>query len=317
MAISEYEHPVEDCDVPEVRRAALTEYRLFRRRCLEYMRGSAETSVMNQVHNLTWSTAVFRTLNEARRLEPHRAVNGAMWELITDGYASIMAMGIRRLVDKDRRTDSLWNVISQVERRPEMLTREKFICYDGLPYDYKTVYHNYVASLDFTSGVNANWVATRGPEAWGTSALMHKAFDKLTRDAGKRTRLDIICPSILDNLKAQLSNPAIGSVCAMADKRIAHAERPTEGSSAIPSITYNDIDEALRHIVRVADYLNSAFFYDVTFGSVVATPQFDVLEALDEPWVTTKNIPALHQHWQEICASMNKWTEPVGTDSPT
>jgi len=30
---------------------------------------------------------VFRTLNEARRLEPEHAVNGAMWELITAGYA--------------------------------------------------------------------------------------------------------------------------------------------------------------------------------------------------------------------------------------
>lgn len=200
-------------------------------------------------------------------------------------------MGIRRLVDKDRRTDSLWTVMSQIERRPEMLTREKFICCNGLPDDYKATYHKYVASLDFTSGVNATWVATRGPEAWGTSELMHKGFDKFTKDVGKRTRLDTICRSILDDLKAQLSNQAIGSLCAMADKRIAHAKRPKKGSSAIRSITYNDNDEALRHIVRVSDYLTSAFFYDVTFGSVVETPQFDVLEAIDEPWVTTKNLP--------------------------
>lgn len=62
----------------------LAEYRLFRRKCLEYLRGDAPTSVMNQVHGLAWHTAVFRTLNEARRLETERAVNGAMWELIGD-----------------------------------------------------------------------------------------------------------------------------------------------------------------------------------------------------------------------------------------
>jgi hypothetical protein len=99
MKVPDYEYAVEQCDVPKVRRAMLGEYRRFRHKCLEYMRGDADTSVMNQVHALAWHTAVFRTLNEARRLEPDRAVNGAMWELLTAGYANLMTLGIRRLVE--------------------------------------------------------------------------------------------------------------------------------------------------------------------------------------------------------------------------
>jgi hypothetical protein len=147
LSIPEYEYSLEECDIPEVRRAALGEYHTFRPKCLEYMRGAAETSVMNQVHDLAWHTAVFRTLNEARRLEPDRLVNGALWELTTAGYASLMSSGIRKLVDKDSWTDSLWNVIALVERRPELLTREKFVCYDGLPSDYKAVYRDHISSL--------------------------------------------------------------------------------------------------------------------------------------------------------------------------
>jgi len=56
---------------------------------------------MNQVQELAWHTATFRTLNEARRIEPDRAVNGAMWELMIAGYANLMTLGIRGLVDKD------------------------------------------------------------------------------------------------------------------------------------------------------------------------------------------------------------------------
>ncbi len=309
MAIPDYEYTVEQCDVPAVRRAALTEYRAFRRKCLEYMRGQSDTSVMNQVHNLTWHTAVFRTLNEARRLEPSRNVNGAMWELIAAGYANLMALGIRRLVDNHPDTVSVWNVIVHVEKRPELLTREKFICYDGLPFDYASVQEAYVASRDMSSSVHVRWIPTRGPEAWGTSETMHEAFDALSGSLKKRKRSDTIQPSILADLKAQLSCPAIQSVCTMADKRIAHAERLAEDSDAVPLVTYNDIDEALRHIVRVANYLSSSVFYDATFGSVVATPQFDVLDGLDEPWVKTDNIPALHQYWREICDSMDKWME--------
>ncbi len=139
--------------------------------------------------------------------------------------------------------------------------------------------------------------------------MMHEAFDALSGSPNKRKRSDTIQPSILADLKAQLSCPAIESVCTMADKRIAHAERLAEDSDAVPLVTYNDIDEALRHIVRVANYLSSSVFYDATFGSVVATPQFDVLDGLDEPWVKTDNIPALHQYWREICDSMDKWME--------
>lgn len=86
---------------------------------LEYLRGDADTSVMNQVYGLAWHTAVFRTLNEARRMEQDHPVNGPMWELLTTGYANIMTLGIRKLVDKHPDTDSVWNVIAQIERRPQ------------------------------------------------------------------------------------------------------------------------------------------------------------------------------------------------------
>jgi hypothetical protein len=170
MIIPGYEYPVEQCDVPEVRRASLAEYRVFRNKCLEYMRGDASTSVMNQVQDLAWHTAVFRTLNEARRLEPNRAVNGAIWELLATGYANLMTLGIRRLVDKDSRTDSVWNVIVEVEKRPELLTREKFVCYDGLPYDYEAVYRKYVASLDMSSGGHFGYVSTKDALIYSPSA---------------------------------------------------------------------------------------------------------------------------------------------------
>jgi len=307
LGIPEYEYSVEQCDVPEVRWPALTEYRTFRRKCLEYMRGAADTSVMNQVHDLAWHTAVFRTLNEARRIEADRSVNSTFWELTTAGYASLMALGIRKLVDKDPRTDSVWNVIALVERRPELLTREKFICYDGLPYDYEAVQRRYIDSLDMSTGVHVGWIPTKGPDAWGMSEMMHKAFDRLSGNPKKRKRTDNIQTSILVALRKRLSHPAIEKVCAMADRRVAHAERISKDSGAVPIATYNDIDAALQQVVYVANFLSSSFFYDAAFGSVVPTPQFDVLEALDQPWVTTDNLPVLHQYWHSLCASMDEW----------
>ncbi len=261
---------------------------------------------MNQVHDLAWHTAVFRTLNEARRLEPKRSVNGALWELTTAGYAALMALGIRKLVDGDRRTDSLWNVMALVERRPELLTREKFVCYDGLPYDYEVVQQAHIASLDPLGG--AHWLSTTGPKAWAMSAMLHEAFDKLSgTTATKRKRADKISSSVVTRLKEGLSHPAIEKVCTLADRRIAHAERLSESSEPMPTATYNDIDQALKQIVKVSNFLSTSFFYDAAFGSVVPTPQFDVLEALDQPWITSENVPALHKYWSELCDSIDAW----------
>jgi hypothetical protein len=315
LGIPEYEYRVEECDVPKVRQAALTEYRTLRRKCLEYIHGPADTSITNQFYDLTWHTAVFRTLNEARRIEPRRSVNGTFWELTTAGYANLMTSGIRKLVDKDRRTDSIWNVITLVERRPELLTRENFICYDGLPYDYDAVQRDHIASLDLSGGGHVSWIPTKGPKAWGTSEIMHRAFDRLSGYPKKRRRSDTIQPSILVALKKRLSHPAIVKVRTMADRRVAHAERISEQSDAVPIATYNDIDSALQQIVRVANTFSSLFF-DTTFTSVVATPQFNVLKGLDQPWVTRKNIPTLHKYWDELCASMDAWANAAADEFP-
>lgn len=307
MSISDYEYPLEQCDVPEVRRASLAEYRIFRRKCLEYLNGEADTSVQNQVYDLAWHTAVFKTLNEARRLEHDRAVNGAMWELIVAGYASLMTLGIRRLVDRHPGVDSVWNVVVEIEKRPELLTREKFVCYDGLPYDYEASHGRFVSSLDMSSGSHPRWVPTKGPDAWGTSEALHRTFDDLCGRPSRRKRTDTIEISLLHVLKAKLSSSAVKAVCTLADKRMAHAERLADKPHLLPRVTYDLIDEALETIVRVANFLSSHFFYDATFGSVVAIPQFDVLDALDQPWVTTDKIPALHRHWREISDSMDRW----------
>ena len=279
------------------------------------MRGVADTSVMNQVHNLAWHTVVFRTLNEARRLEPNRMINGVLWELATAGYASLMSLGIRKLVDKDRRTDSLWNVVALVERRPELLTREKFVCYDGLPYDYEAGWKDHIASLDVQNGVHVGWLPTNGPKAWAMSEILHKAFDKLSGAiSAKRRRGDKIQPSVLTAVKEGLTHPAIEKVCTLADRRIAHAERLSTSADEIPTATYSDIDQALQQIVKVANFLSTSFFCDAAFGTVVPTPQFNSLEALDQPWISTANLPALHKYWGELSNSIDAWANDASED---
>lgn len=312
MPQSDYQYSVEDCDVPAVRRKALKEYRQFRLKCLEYLHGESDSSVTSQVHELAWQTAVFRTLNEARRLEPNRAVNRALWDLLSSGYASLVALGIRKLVDHDQRTDSLLNVVTTIERRPELLTRENYICYDGLPFDYQAAMQKYYQSLDPSELGRPKWVPTTGPHGWGTSELMHKAFDQLSGNPAKRRRSDKIDPTILQRLKDRLSHSAIRKVQEVANRVIAHAERINPGTTTAPTATYGEVDTALEQIVRVMNFISSNLFYHVSFGSIVPVPQYDVLEALDQPWIMPENLPAVHEEWYTICERIDEWVRDGG-----
>lgn len=301
--ITDYQYTVDQCSVLPAHRKQLGAYREFRRGTLEGLQGNADSSVRNQITDLTWHTAVFRTLNEARRLEPKRSVNGAMWELTTAGYANLMSLGIRRLVDKDPRVDSVWNVLDRISKRPELLTRELFVAHDGLPYDYEKAYQAHIKKMP--SG--AHWVATTGPEAWDTAQRMHDAFDALCGHPGTRKRGDRVNAAFFDTLREQLKHPVIEKVCTMVDKTVAHAERLDPNAAAVPIATYNDVDEALGIIVRVCEFMSLNLLAEGGFSSVVATPQFDVLEHLDKPWCDTGTLPALHDYWNSLSSTMDAW----------
>jgi hypothetical protein len=177
LSSPEYNYSIEQCDVPAARRAALEKYRAFRRCCLERLTGDSETSVRIQINDLAWQTAVFRTLNEARRLEPDRKVNGALWELVTEGYATMMALGIRKLVDKNSRTDSILSIMAMLEQHSELLTRENFVCHDGLPYDYESIRDNkYKESWPVGT---TRLSAIKGPEAWSKLLSATPTVDEL------------------------------------------------------------------------------------------------------------------------------------------
>lgn len=69
-----YLYTVKQCDVVESARKKVAAYRVFRDSCLDMIRSDSDTSIANQVHDLAWHTAVFRTLNEARRIDEKRDV---------------------------------------------------------------------------------------------------------------------------------------------------------------------------------------------------------------------------------------------------
>lgn len=158
------------------------------------------------------------------------------------------------------------------------------------------------------------WLPTSGPEAWGTAQLLQDAFDALAGSPAKRKRLDTVQPQLLQKLKARLAHEAIGAVCDLADRAIAHAERITADDTPVANVTFEAIDTALKNIVQVASFISTHLFSDAAFGSSVPVPQFNLLEHLDAPWVEKAHMPTLHAHWREISDRLADWTDNVDED---
>lgn len=313
MGVVEYRYSVEQCDVDPKHRRRLERYRSFRAKCLEMLRGEGSATVTRQMHELAWDTAVFQTLSEARRLEPTRAVNGAMWDLLLNGYVSRMVLGIRRLVDQGESTTGLRAILQKVRNQHELLTRENYICNDGLPFDPGPVRDKSWASLRLEPGKPMSlWLPTEGPEAYGTSERAHETFDKLCDVPLTGRRDERISLVVLDRLEEGLSSPEIQRVKALADKRYAHSEHLKPGVEETLNLTFNDLEEALRHIAVVANFISSNVFFDATFGTLVPTAQFNQLEALEQSWVLPDTIPALHQHWSALEERLNQWAYDAG-----
>jgi len=195
-----------------------------------------------------------------------------------------------------------------IERRPELLRREHFVCYDGLPFDAQAAYERHLRSTTIEPN-RVTWLPTSGPEAWGTSQMLHGAFDALAGFPAKRKRLDTVQPEVLEKLKAHLAHEAIAAVCEPADRSMAHAEQITSNDKPVANVTLETVDTALKNIVQVASFISTDFFSDAAFGSVVPVPQFDVLEHLDAPWVDAAHLPALHEHWHAVSDRLADWTD--------
>lgn len=106
-----------------------------------------------------------------------------------------------------------------------------------------------------------------------------------------------------------MEHESIRAVCTLADRVMTPVERIAADSGALPSVTYDRIDEAMKNIIQVMSFLSARFFHDTMLGSVVPVPRFDVLEALDQPWVQTEHLTELHEYRHLLSQTMEGWAD--------
>ena len=127
---------------------------------------------------MVWTDVSFRALTQFAIDDENSALhNTLLTEALIGGHVATQVLAIRRLVD-NRGDDviSLRKLIKDIRSNFGLFTRENYVCFDGLPYDYEAVQLN---DMPNRVGIGFFWGATEGPEAYGTSRMAHEQFDKL------------------------------------------------------------------------------------------------------------------------------------------
>jgi len=196
-----YSYTLAQCDVPAERRKELQTYRDKRRAWVSWISTDEHHAIWTVLSNMVWRDAAFKALTKFAVADDENALNNPLvMEALVEGYVANQVLAIRRLMDRSGgEVLSLRKLIKDLRSHYALFTRENYICFDGLPYDYEAVRRAWLASAP----AGFSWRPNTGPEADATSERAHAQFDKLAGiDPAKRTREDRLPLSLLKSAEA-------------------------------------------------------------------------------------------------------------------
>jgi len=139
---------------------------------------------------MVWTDVSFKTLTHFAINDENNCLNNSLvGQALIDGHVATQVLAIRRLMD-DRNRDiiSLRRLAKDLRRHFDLFTRENYVCFDGLPYNYETVQQKEMMNR---VGTGAFWGEKSGLGAYSISHMAHEQFDTLAGiDPMKRRRED-------------------------------------------------------------------------------------------------------------------------------
>lgn len=313
----DYTYSIDQCDILDKEKGKA--FRQKRLQWMEWLKGEDPHSISRQIHSMLWDDALFCTVNELRKIaatEPENGVgfNGPVIRLFDAGFATTQATTIRRLIEKPKNSPkwaviSLRRVLKDIEESLDLITRENYVCYDGLPYDYDSVHKKWLSLLPVTeSGVHVGFRPTQGPDAWPMAERVHQNFDILAQVNPKnRKREDRIKFKVLEHLEIQIKK--CENIKKYVDKFIAHAAAPETRaglSNKEKGITLERLETCHKIIYQVASFVLGSLLWEPNLGGL-PVPQYDHLKNLDKFWISPENLEKARKKWDEIAKEVPKW----------
>jgi hypothetical protein len=139
-----YSYDLRDCDV--VDKTALHSFREKRTQWSNWLDDDPDHAIWDVVIGLVWRDTTFATISKLALENPEGPLNTTLLaETIVTGHVATQVLALRRLTDRGSNVISLHRLIRDFKQHRRLLTRENFVCFDGLPYDYQAVMSDVLA----------------------------------------------------------------------------------------------------------------------------------------------------------------------------
>lgn len=285
----------------------------------ESLYGEDFNSILNQIHRMTWDSAVFRVINEARRLAPPAPeggvqLNGMLHQFINRCFFETQLIALRRLCDESplespsgkKDVYSLVSLLNDMVCHCNKIQRGWIFEAEKVEYDYRPLKQDDDEYIDdclrkgnYCTGGNLEWVKIKD---------RHLRIDYLTGvEPGKGSPEDQVRSDILEYLKSRVEH-SITVVVERVNKFIAHAATPESRSivnADAVAITLKSIWDCQRTICEVAAFICNFFF---SYGQdFLAVPSCDYLKYLEKPLVSEQDVSKLRETWGEYGIETHGW----------
>ncbi|MCU1302668.1 MAG: hypothetical protein JWQ87_2952, partial [Candidatus Sulfotelmatobacter sp.] len=313
LMAEDYSFTIAQCDVPADRRSALESYRAKRREWISWLDDDPDHAIWTTISQMVWIDVSFRALSELALADAGSCLtNSLIAEKLINGHVATQVLAIRRLVEGNRGVISLRRLLIEIRSNFHLFTRENYVCYDGLPYDYEPVMQKEISEK---AGKGAFWGSSTGPESWSSAQMAHEQFDRLSGiAAAERGREDRLPPALLDAIEGWLADSDAESLAKWSHAYLAHAGCAVSREQiAELKVTNDKITNAIRTIARVTEALSAYILYaGGRANSLMPTAQFDQFEGLDRP-ATTNDEPG-RRLWDGLTNDRDEWVNTVRED---
>ena len=312
--MTRYKTAADQCDVRN--RAGLEEYRTKRERWLDWyeFRPSEPNSIQAQLFSMIFLDLGYRIVANLRKREKaseYAAASGLLVRLLDQGYVANQILAIRKLMDGRKDVISVRRLLDDVSASRSLITREIYVCYDGLPYEHDSWRNSAQSQEERIFGIEAP-----GLHEYLASKYRHERFDRLAGVAPDgRTRDDVVRPGVFANLVKWLEDSPATKLITLSHKFFAHAaDNMSRDSLVYSGIQLTDVAETQRAIIRVERAITDHLLYLATARDVVPFPPLGLVQGLDKLFAPVDAITTMHSEWDALADQRNKWAEGLDED---
>jgi hypothetical protein len=271
-------------------------------------------NIESQIHRMFFNDLTYRATVSVRSSVDAgmdiSARSATLAYLLDQGYVVSQVLALQKLLDNGSDVISVKRLLKNVEKHRAVITREVYVAGDGLPYDYTS----WAGTVDKSDPmVQIYGIGAPGLHRFAISKHLHETFDQLSGNKpDQRTRQDVIPKSIFRTLDSWISGPRAEEIGDLRNKFIAHAANALEvGSSTFNGVSFSQIDELQRAIVRVVHALIDGILSIRIARPIVPYPPLGIFQGLHLPYSPSDAEAKMHQRWGDLSDERNEWNTGI------